>query len=156
MTFVVRSCATACAILLIVRGVSYPLLALSLTQTAKTVEPSRVVWEGVYTNKQAKRGELQYQQQCATCHGASLVGGEASPPLAGDQFLEAWDGRSLGELFETIQVTMPADSPGRLSTQQCADIVAFVLSSNGFPAGDNEIGREAALLKEIPIRRSKP
>ena len=38
---------------------------------------SRSVWDGVYTEEQAKRGEQLYRKECGTCHGThfSLTGG---------------------------------------------------------------------------------
>ena len=35
------------------------------------------VWDGAYTPAQAQRGETQYKQQCAVCHGETRAG---SPP----------------------------------------------------------------------------
>src|SRR5438128_1425591 len=148
-----RRAAAAVAILLAIGNVSYQLFAIAQEQTPKPAESPRSVSDGMYTGEQAKRGQLHYQQQCASCHGSSLGGGEAAPPLVGEAFLEGWDGKSVRALFETVQTTMPADNPGRLSPQQGADIVAFVLSSNGFPAGDKELARELDVLKEIRIQR---
>jgi mono/diheme cytochrome c family protein len=53
------------------------------------------VWEGVYSDDQAKRGEALYRQKCASCHGDKLTGGESAPPLAGGQFLSNWNGLAL-------------------------------------------------------------
>ena len=44
---------------------------------------SRSVWDGVYTEEQARRGAALYGQECASCHGATLTGGESAPPLVG-------------------------------------------------------------------------
>ncbi len=40
---------------------------------------------------------------------------------------------------------MPGDAPGSLSDAQCADILAFVLSKDGFPAGQSELTAGPAL-----------
>jgi hypothetical protein len=34
---------------------------------------------------------------------------------------------------------MPQDSPGNLSVQALNDVIAFILSSNDYPAGDAEL-----------------
>ena len=47
--------------------------------TQTKADGSRSVWDGVYTEEQAKRGNPLYQQECANCHGSQLNGGEAAP-----------------------------------------------------------------------------
>ena len=112
---------------------------------------TRSVWDGAYSEGQAKRGGELYGQECGSCHGQTLGGGEAAPSLVGRDFIQAWAGMTVADLFERIRVSMPQDSPGRLSRQQYADIVARILNANEFPAGQNELGREAAVLKQILI-----
>jgi cytochrome c1 len=34
---------------------------------------SRSVWDGVYTQEQAQRGQSSYNQYCMACHGGSLT-----------------------------------------------------------------------------------
>jgi mono/diheme cytochrome c family protein len=122
-------------------------------------EPSsseRSVWAGVYTEEQAKRGEELYEKQCSACHGDKLAGRESAPPLTGGAFLANWNGLTLGDLFERIRKTMPQNAPGKLSRQQNADILAFVLSFNKFPAGKTELYRQAEMLKEIRFESAKP
>jgi mono/diheme cytochrome c family protein len=117
---------------------------------------SRSVWDGVYTEDQAKRGETIYQKECAACHGAMLTGGESAPPLTGGPFLANWNGLTMGDLFDRIRKTMPQTNPGRLTRQQDADILAFMLSVNKFPAGKTELYRQSEMLKEIHFESAKP
>src|SRR6266446_5257109 len=91
-------------------------------------ERTRSVWDGVYTKEQAQRGQPLYNQNCAACHGPTLEGIEMAPPLAGPDFLDKWAGQTLGDLFERLRTTMPADKPGRLSREVNTDITAFILS----------------------------
>src|ERR1700730_2471178 len=100
---------------------------------------SRSVWDGVYAKEQADRGQKAYQEECMKCHGENLAGGEASPPLVGAEFLPKWNGKTAGDLFGLIRKTMPTDDPGNLSSRQYADIVAYILSMNEFPAGPKEL-----------------
>jgi mono/diheme cytochrome c family protein len=118
--------------------------------------PSRSVWDGVYTEEQSKRGEALYGASCAKCHGDMLTGGEAAPPLTGGEFLANWNGLTVGDLFERIRISMPADRPGVLSSQQNADILAHMLRMNQFPAGKTELERQAEILKQIRIDPPKP
>lgn len=116
----------------------------------------RSVWDGVYTEEQAKRGEAIYEKQCSACHGDKLAGRESAPPLTGGAFLSNWNGLPLSDLFERVRKTMPQNAPGKLTRQQNADILAYVLSFNRFPAGKTELYRQAEMLKEILFEAEKP
>lgn len=109
------------------------------------------VWDGVYTEEQAKRGNAIYLQECASCHGPQLEGGDMSPPLVGGVFTSNWNDLAVGDLFERIRTTMPLDRPGAVTRQQNADVIAFLLKANGWPAGAAELPRELAPLKAITI-----
>jgi mono/diheme cytochrome c family protein len=109
------------------------------------------VTAGVYTAEQAKRGETAYKDSCAKCHLEDLSGGATSPPLQGMEFLGNWKGKTLGALFDEVRMTMPFDSPGSLTPAQYADVVAYVLSANKFPAGSMEMDKDPAPLQQIKI-----
>ena len=117
---------------------------------------SRSVWDGVYSDKQAMRGEALYSEQCARCHGAMLTGGEEAPPLVGGAFQSNWNGLSLGDLFDRIRGSMPADGPGKLRREQVADILAHVLRVNEFPVGGSELEYRVEFLKQIRFEAVKP
>jgi mono/diheme cytochrome c family protein len=113
------------------------------------------VWDGVYSEEQAKRGQPLYSRYCSSCHGEQLTGGEDSPPLTGGAFIANWNGLTVGDLFERIRVSMPQDHPGRLTRQQNADILAYVLSANQFPAGKTDLPAETERLKQIRFEAAK-
>src|SRR5712691_2606339 len=127
-----------------------------LRSTVHAQPPTKSIWDGVYTEAQANRGKALYSQECASCHGSELTGGEMAPPLAGGEFMAGWDGLTIGDLFERVRISMPQNSPGSLSGQQNADILAFVFSSNKFPAGATELPKEAGILKQIKFEVKKP
>jgi len=111
-------------------------------------QATRSVNEGVYTADQAKRGEAQYREQCSACHGDNLEGSGPMPPLAGKDFLANWEGKTVGDLFEKTQTTMPATAPGTLTPEQAADIVSYMLSKDNYPAGTTALeGKMEPLLK---------
>lgn len=117
--------------------------------------------DGVYTADQAKRGAELYANQCASCHGLALTGGESAPPLTGGDFMSNWNQLTLGDLFERIRTTMPADRPGTLTRAQTAGILAHILNAGEFPAGNAELSTQTEALKQIRIdastaRRSVP
>jgi cytochrome c2 len=103
----------------------------------------------VYSADQAARGQSIYKDQCASCHGATLGGGNA-PPLAGNAFLGIWGG-PLSDLFDKIQKTMPQNDPGKLTRQQSADVVSYILQASTFPAGRAELRGDDAVLKQIAL-----
>jgi mono/diheme cytochrome c family protein len=129
---------------------------LGLVRAQGPAAESRSVWDGVYTEEQAKRGEPMYRKECAACHGDMLTGGESAPPLTGGAFLANWNGLTIGDLFDRIRKTMPQSAPGHLTRQQNADILAFLLSVNKFPAGKTELYRQSEMLKEIRFEAAKP
>ena len=120
-----------------------------MAQTPKSVT------DGVYTDAQAGRGGASYKKLCASCHGEDLSGQGQTPPLTGPDFMSNWNGQTVDDLFEEIQASMPADHPGTLTKEQNADIVAFILKSNQFPAGQTDLPSDAAALKQIKIEAKK-
>ena len=114
-------------------------------------QASRSVWDGVYTEEQAKRGAALFSQYCAQCHGTELQGGEEAPSLAGGAFTANWNGLTVGDLSERVRVTMPPDNPNRINRQQNVDILSHVLRANGFPAGQTELEARTEVLKQIRI-----
>ena len=84
-------------------------VALALTGYGQ----SRSVGDRVYSDAQAARGQQLYEKQCVSCHGASLEG-IVGPPLAGDRFLAAWSARSLEDLVNKIERTMPPERSGSI------------------------------------------
>jgi len=138
--------------------------ATLFTQTASPAK--RSVIDGVYTVDQAKRGREQYRKRCVLCHldngrgqqavpeiaGQSLEreGDAEAPPIAGEEFLKKWNGHTARELFEKTS-TMPVGSPGALSPQEYADLVALIFEFNRFPAGSQELSASRDQLELITI-----
>jgi len=119
-------------------------------------QTSRSVRDGVYSEEQAKRGRTTYSEHCLECHGRDLRGDVENRPLTGGEFFSNWDGLPVLTLFDRIKNTMPGDTPGTLSRQQVADILAFVLQFDGLPAGKAELGTRAEVLQQIRIETPKP
>ena len=113
----------------------------------------RSVWDGIYTDEQAKRGEAVYGEFCGNCHGPAMNGGEMAGPLTGPIFTSNWNGVTVADLFDRIRVTMPLDRPGVLTRQQNADVLAFMFSANKMPAGKTELQNRSEMLKGIQFRR---
>ncbi len=130
-------------------------LVLALFAGAFVYAQNRTAKDGVYTAAQATRGKSIFDMRCAVCHGEMLEGA-AGPPLVGDVFLGPRNGQPVSDLFDKIHATMPADAPGTLEPAQVADVVAFVLQANKFPAARAELVSTAAVLKQITLVAANP
>src|SRR5688572_31316032 len=119
-------------------------------------QQARTIWDGIYAEEQAARGEKLYGDQCARCHGDSLAGVEAAPALTGSSFYSNWEGEPLEALSDRMRTSMPQDKPGSLSRAQNADILAYMLRVNGFPAGERPLDGQAGALSQITFRMYKP
>ncbi|NQV69031.1 MAG: cytochrome c [Pseudohongiella sp.] len=127
-------------------AVSAPLsLNHSLAQTDSSI------WDGVFTEAQATRGETAYSANCASCHSTDLRGNSNTPSLLGMSFMFIWENQSLAELYTKMRNEMPSDNPGSLSTQTYEDLLAFLLRSNQFPAGEQALKADTAKLTKISI-----
>lgn len=129
-------------------------VALGLTLLAAApvafARDGSTVWSAVYTEAQASRGQATYHETCAACHGDDLGGGEMAPALAGPTFQENWTGQTLGDLFARMR-SMPPSDPGSLPRDKTADVLAYVLKVNGFPAGATELASSNSDLGAVAI-----
>jgi quinoprotein glucose dehydrogenase len=123
---------------------------------AVTAAQGRTQWNGIYTAEQAKRGEAVYGKSCASCHGDDMAGADMAPALNGSIFSTNWNDQRMSDLFERIRVSMPANEPGSLSRQQGVDVVAFILSKSGAPAGQSELSTRSDELDSITYKAVKP
>ena len=114
------------------------LLLASFVFTSVTANPAtaRTVWDGVYTEAQATRGVTDFGQSCAGCHALAAQG---KAPLVGESFWKSFAQKTVGDLLEFVSANMPNGNPRSLSESSYRDIVALMLKSNGFPAGNSEL-----------------
>jgi S-disulfanyl-L-cysteine oxidoreductase SoxD len=104
------------------------------------------IWDGIYTSEQAERGRMAYEQHCSTCHGVGLKGGSYRA-LEGDRFWASFQETTVDRLLHQITTTMPFSNDGSLrgslTPAMYADIMAYILSGNGFPAGARELSPQS-------------
>ncbi len=105
------------------------------------VAPEASVGGSFYTSRQATRGDGLFRDNCVSCHSAS--------EFAGASFQRRWRNRAVGDIYEFVLYSMPDDNPGGLPEQTYADIVAYMLSMNNFPAGDSELPTSMDALMEM-------
>jgi len=129
---------------------------LSFSGSLSAQGPAKTVWDGIYTEAQASRGATAYSQYCGVCHGTSLDGTGEAPALAGAAFLSTWNGLNMGDMFDRVRMTMPFDAPNSLGREVYADIVAYMLKYNGFPAGERDLAARTEMLSIIGITDRRP
>lgn len=103
--------------------------------------------EGVYTAAQAERGLTLYDGACASCHELGKFKGE--------EFTKAWTDKPLTDLHTAV-ISMPMDAPGSMKPQEYADILAYFLSINGYPAGETELAGGEDAIKAVKLDAKKP
>jgi mono/diheme cytochrome c family protein len=104
----------------------------------------------LYTKAQAKAGHAAFEQHCAVCHGKDLQGISA-PALVGQSFASAANGYTVSAIFDELSQQMPAGAPGSLSNATYADIMAFILEKNGYPAGGSRLTYDAAQMSTAKL-----
>ena len=109
------------------------------------------IWDGVYTDEQATRGQKVYEQECAQCHLDDLMGDGIAPSLIGSSFFFRWSEMSVGDMYVAIRTTMPQGAPASLSPAGYADISAYLLQMNKVPSGDTELPTDNDDLGDITI-----
>jgi S-disulfanyl-L-cysteine oxidoreductase SoxD len=110
--------------------------AIGAAQSTDSTAPA-TVWQGVYSEAQAVRGQSEYATHCASCHRDDLSG--YNNILKGARFMQKYRESSLHLLFDKTKTTMPRGAPATLSDKAYVDIVAYMLKANEFPAGTQEL-----------------
>jgi len=132
------------------------LMAVGMAGAAVAQDGGRSVWQGIYTGEQADRGAGIYAQRCGACHGAALNGTGEAPPLVGGEFVSHWDTLTVGDLYDRVRTTMPQNDPMSMTREEYADVLAYMLKNNGFPAGTRELDKRSEVLATIGITAEKP
>lgn len=128
------------------------LASLGLYQTSlRAQDGGRAASDGVYTRAQSDAGRSSYASKCASCHGDALTGGEMAPPLAGGDFMANWNGLTVFDFFDRVRKTMPLGKEGSLGREETAQITAFILQQNGYPAGQAALDTKDEVLRMIKL-----
>ena len=130
-------------------------VAFATVTSSVMAQAPKTVLDGIYTTEQAERGKAVFTMSCAGCHGDKLEGGASGPTLSGPDFTNGYKDGSAGALLNKISQDMPSSAPGSLEPQQYADVFAYVLSVNKYPAGKTEAPKEPAELKGVKMAAPK-
>ncbi|OXH87380.1 hypothetical protein CA831_21050 [Burkholderia multivorans] len=107
---------------------------------APTFDAARALWL-----------DALYGNACAKCHGADLEGNTA-PALSGPSFAPLSHSHlTIGGVFGYMATNMPADQPGKLKDEEYADLMAFLLASNGYVAGKSKLTADTARASTAPL-----
>ena len=103
----------------------------------------RSTLDGVFTAAQATRGERTFRDACTSCHTVDQ--------LSGSRFREKWVEQTVGDVFAFVTNAMPEGNPGSLRPEEYAGVIAFFLSSSGYPPGEQELPAVQEALSTLRI-----
>jgi mono/diheme cytochrome c family protein len=120
--------------------------AVRASETTNAAKPK------LYTAQQAAGGERTYDAKCSACHGDHLEGG-AGPALSGTTLgtLAKNTKMTVGDMFSFVAQQMPLNDPASLSRSEYAEIMAYILKKNGYPAGTKSLTYGAAMVSTVRI-----
>lgn len=124
---------------------------LSIAPLAAAQNEARI-WTGIFTDEQAERGKTNFYQSCVRCHGQNLEGATA-PSLNGNRFITAWENENLYKLFVKVRDTMPPNFGTILTDEAKLDVITFLLRTNGYPTGPEELKVDVDTLENIQVVR---
>jgi hypothetical protein len=62
-----------------------------------------------------------------------------------------WRSQTAADLYEFISTQMPADAPGTRTASEYLQVMAFLLSKNGYQPGDTPLPSEPAELATMSL-----
>lgn len=107
-----------------------------------------------FTAGQVSVGAAAFQTHCSACHGTNLEGG-AGPALTGPNFktLSTKVKAKVSDIFGYMTMNMPLNEPASLSHTEYVNILAFILSKNGYRPGRAPLTFASANASTAPIVR---
>ena len=127
--------------------------AVSVSSAQQPAAGETKVWDGVFTSAQAARGKAPFERSCARCHNIELAGSQRGPALKGNVFWSKFENDNLGTLYSYVRDNMPQDGPSLVADDMKADILAYIMSVNGMPSGNDELKADVRALEGIKIAK---
>lgn len=94
-----------------------------------------------FTQEQARRGRLEFYENCAECHGAKAQG-HYGPALIGDDGNVQW--YTVKYIYQYSLYQMPHGNPGALPKRVYVDIMAYLLEMHGNKPGKKPLTHAVA------------
>lgn len=136
------------AMALVVTTLAVLLPSTRIAAQSDSAAAGRSIMSGVFNAEQAEKGKTTHSVACTSCHAATAY--------TGTDFDTAWNGRTAYDLFDMLRTTMPDDNPGALSKEEYVNVVAYIFSMNGFPAGAQPLSYDEEQLKQVKIDAPAP
>ena len=124
-------------------------IALSLTACTSALpraapdSPPPDAAPGFFSAAQVNRGRARYGESCSECHSLS--------EFRGSDFDWKWRRQTAWDLYQDVAETMPEDKPGKLSPGTYVDIVAYMLSLNGYQIGSEDLPATEEAMSAIAL-----
>ncbi len=109
----------------------------SLAASQLGMAQDKTVKDGVFTAEQVAAGQVVYSTSCETCHDMRFY----------RDILKSYNNQPVLWLWESILGNMPVDNPGSLMVDEYTNVIAYILSENGFPAGDVKLDPDNGMDK---------
>lgn len=93
--------------------------------------------------QQAQRGENAFLASCTACHSSGEFNDTA--------FQTRWRNRTARDLFDLMSATMPEDAPNSLPQERYVEIVAYLLTLNGFPTSGTGSAWDVGALGDVGL-----
>ncbi|MDA1080701.1 MAG: cytochrome c [Gemmatimonadetes bacterium] len=103
---------------------------------------------GVYSARQATRGEAVFRSSCLECH--------VPTDYTDDAFASRFVGGTAYDMYEQIRSSMPQENPGSLTNAQYTDLVAYLFQLNRLPTRAIDMPAVVDSLKAIKVEARPP
>ena len=116
-----------------------------------------IVWVGAvsaqtvsFTDAQVSAGKLNYDINCASCHGVNLEGAAVVPALSGNTFANKWSEAAIGSLAIELR-QMPPGNTASLNESDYARLAAYILAFNGVAAAPDLDANQLSLQSNSTV-----
>lgn len=109
-----------------ITGFASAVMLVAGLASAAAVADTKTLKDGVFTAAQVEAGAAVYDSSCKNCHDMKFY----------QNTLRQWSNQPVLYLWETVFGTMPADNPGSLMFEDYTNVLAYIFSEQGFPAGE--------------------
>jgi mono/diheme cytochrome c family protein len=123
---------------------TYSAFALVSCLSSLAIAQEPTTDDGVFTLDQVTAGETAYNGSCKACHDMKFY----------RDIWSYWEGKPLEGFWFRIVAEMPSDNPGSLLDEEYTNILAFILSDLGYPAGESFLDPYNG-MSEITISQRK-